>query len=78
MSKSKSLTCEETNAGFTLWRYFPEIFLVDDDFGENCQSWSCNKQIVYLIHKLYFTSAVFEAGAISALVRSLHNKKDIS
>ena len=37
-TKRKTLTCEEIDASFTLWKTFPEYFLVDDDYGENCQN----------------------------------------
>ena len=35
-TKSKNMTCEVVEASLTWWRYYPEYFLVDDDYGKDC------------------------------------------
>ena len=35
--QGKNVTCQSHIVDFLYWRYYPEIFLVDDTYGENCE-----------------------------------------
>ena len=35
--EGKNITCENHIVKFFYWRYYPEIFLVDDTYGDTCE-----------------------------------------